>query len=198
MSAAQIIRNLKKSETAHSSAIKDSAQTVVEEARTIKALVDEFSNFARMPSLSLQPTDVHALIRQTIALFRDIFNDVEIETQFSSTVPDEIKVDPEQMKRVFINLMDNAIDAMKKKGEILFRTSFDQDQQVLTIEIADSGPGINLKNKDKLFLPHFSTKKKGTGLGLAIVNQVIEEHNGSIDVESTQPQGAKFTIKIPA
>jgi two-component system nitrogen regulation sensor histidine kinase NtrY len=198
LSAERIIRNLQKNDAENSATIKDSAQTVVEEARTIKSLVDEFSNFARMPRLALQATDIHALIRQTITLFSDIFNEVEIETQFSSDMPDKLKVDPEQLKRVFINLMDNAIDAMNKKGKILFRTSFDKAQQVLTIEISDSGPGINLRDRDKLFLPHFSTKKKGTGLGLAIVNQVIEEHNGSIDVENTKPQGAKFTIQIPA
>jgi two-component system nitrogen regulation sensor histidine kinase NtrY len=198
LSSERIIRNLEKSDAENSSVIQDSARTIVEEARTIKSLVDEFSNFARMPSLSLQDTDIHALILQTISLFHNIFNDVEIETQFSPDVPSQIKVDPEQMKRMFINLMDNAIDAMNKKGKVLFQTSYDQDQQVLKIEIADSGPGINLMDKDKLFLPHFSTKKKGTGLGLAIVNQVIEEHNGSIDVENTHPRGAKFTIQIPA
>lgn len=198
LSSERIIRNLEKSDAENSSVIEESAKTIVEEARTIKSLVDEFSNFARMPSLSLQETDIHALIQQTISLFRNIFNDVEIETQFSPDVPSQIKVDPEQMKRMFINLMDNAIDAMNKKGKVLFQTSYDQDQQVLKIEISDSGPGINLMDKDKLFLPHFSTKKKGTGLGLAIVNQVIEEHNGSIDVENTHPRGAKFTLQIPA
>ncbi len=102
------------------------------------------------------------------------------------------------MKRVFINLLDNAVEAMEKKGKIEIRTSFDRVSQRVKIEIGDSGPGISEKEKGKLFLPHFSTKKKGTGLGLAIVSQVITEHGGSIEVEDNHPHGAKFIIQIPS
>ncbi len=101
------------------------------------------------------------------------------------------------MRRVFINLLDNAIDAMNKKGKIQIRTSYEEENRVVKIEISDSGPGISIQDKEKLFLPHFSTKKKGTGLGLAIVHQIINEHNGSIEVESNKPCGAKFIIRIP-
>jgi two-component system nitrogen regulation sensor histidine kinase NtrY len=101
------------------------------------------------------------------------------------------------MKRVFINILNNAVHAMNKKGKIKIRTSFNKEGRKVKIEIADSGHGIILKDKDKLFLPHFSTKRKGAGLGLAIVNQIISEHNGSIDVENNEPQGAKFIIQIP-
>jgi two-component system nitrogen regulation sensor histidine kinase NtrY len=198
LSAQRIIKNLKKNGKNNNDIIKEGATTIVQEARTIKSLVDEFSNFARMPSIDLQSTDIHEIIEQTISLFKGIFADIEFEVLFSSDVPSPIQTDPEQMKRAFINLIDNGIDAMNKKGEIKIHTSYDKRNQRVKIEISDSGPGISLEDKEKLFLPHYSTKKKGTGLGLAIVNQVINEHNGSIDIENIQPHGAKFTIQIPA
>jgi two-component system nitrogen regulation sensor histidine kinase NtrY len=102
------------------------------------------------------------------------------------------------MKRVLINIIDNAIDAMNKKGKIQLVTSYDKEQQRVIIEITDSGPGISVEDKQNIFMPHFSTKKKGTGLGLAIVNQIIREHNGNILVENNRPHGAKFIIQLPS
>jgi two-component system nitrogen regulation sensor histidine kinase NtrY len=107
-------------------------------------------------------------------------------------------LDPEQMKRVFINLIDNAIDAMNKKGKITLHATFDREANQVNIEVTDSGPGIQIQDKDRLFLPHFSTKKKGTGLGLAIVNQIIKEHNGTVQVMNGRPSGARFVLQLPA
>lgn len=197
LSAERIIKNLKENKTRSSEIIEEGANTIVQEARTIKSLVDEFSNFARMPSIRLQSADLHLIIEQTISLFTGIFSDIEFETQFSPEIPAPLLIDPDQMRRVFINLIDNAIDAMNKKGKIQISTSFDKNQQQVNIEIADFGPGIPLKERDRLFNPNYSTKKKGTGLGLAIVNQVVGEHNGSIEVEANKPHGAKFIIQIP-
>jgi two-component system nitrogen regulation sensor histidine kinase NtrY len=198
LSAERIIKNLKKKGENNDEVIEEGATTIVQEALTIKSLVDEFSNFARMPNISLQPADLHEIIKHTISLFTGIFTDIEFETSFSGEVPSSMMLDPDQLKRVFINLIDNAIDAMQKKGKIQIKTSFDAAQQNVKIEITDFGPGIAPKDREKLFHPHYSTKKKGTGLGLAIVNQVISEHNGSIDVEGNRPHGAKFIIQIPA
>jgi len=198
LSAERIIKHLKKKKEKPDEIIDDGANTIVQEARTIKALVDEFSNFARMPIVHMQSTDIHEIIEQAVSLFKGLFKDIEFEVLYSFRVPSPIQTDPEQMKRVFINILDNAIHAMNKKGRIKIQTSFVKKEQRVKIEIADSGHGISLKDKDKLFLPHFSTKKKGTGLGLAIVNQVINEHNGSINVENNHPHGTKFVIQIPA
>jgi len=198
LSAERIIKNLKKKEQDSRKVIKEGAKTIVEEARTIKSLVDEFSNFARMPSVRLEASDLHQILDQTVALFRGIFTDIEFDVLFSAKVPSKIQIDSEQMKRVFINLIDNAIDAMNKKGEIIIQTDFDKKLSRVIIELSDSGPGISTEDKEKLFLPNFSTKKKGTGLGLAIANRIINEHNGSIKVEDNKPQGAKFIIHIPA
>jgi len=197
LSAERIIKNLKANKTRSSEIIEEGANTIVQEARTIKSLVDEFSNFARMPSIRLQSADLHLIIEQTISLFTGIFSDIEFETQFSPEIPAPLLIDPDQMRRVFINLIDNAIDSMNKKGEIQINTSFDKNHQRVNIEIADFGPGIPQKERDRLFHPHYSTKKKGTGLGLAIVNQVVSEHKGSIEVEDNKPHGAKFIIQIP-
>jgi two-component system nitrogen regulation sensor histidine kinase NtrY len=197
LSAERIIKNLKVNRRRSSGIIEEGANTIVQEARTIKSLVDEFSNFARMPSIRLQSADLHLIIEQTISLFTGIFSDIEFETQFSPEVPTPLQIDPDQMRRVFINLIDNAIDAMNKKGKIRISTSFDKTQQRVNIMIADFGPGIPQNERERLFHPHYSTKKKGTGLGLAIVNQVVSEHNGSIEVETNKPHGAKFIIQIP-
>ncbi len=198
LSAERIIKKLRKNEKNYDEAIEDGAKTIVEETRTIKALVDEFSKFVRLPEIHMQSTNMHEIIDQTVSLFKGIFPGVEFEMSFSPEVPLLIRTDPEQMKRVFINIMDNAIHAMNKKGRIQIQTSFNKQLQKIKIEIADTGPGIFSKDKNKLFLPHFSTKKKGAGLGLAIVNQIIDEHNGSISIEKNQPQGAKFIIQIPS
>ncbi len=197
LSAERIIKNLRTNKRKSNEIIEEGASTIVQEARTIKSLVDEFSSFARMPSIRLQSADLNTIIKQTISLFSGIFSEIEFETLFSTEVPSPLLIDPEQMRRVFINLIDNAIDAMNKKGIIRIRTTFDKIQQKVKIEVADFGPGIPQGEREKLFHPHYSTKKKGTGLGLAIVNQVISEHNGSIEVEDNKPHGAMFIIQIP-
>jgi two-component system nitrogen regulation sensor histidine kinase NtrY len=198
LSAERIIKNLQKGEPGHQAVIEEGARTIIQEARTIKSLVDEFSNFARMPKIQLQSADIHQIIDQTLAFFKGIFTDIEFEVDYSSEVPASVPADPEQMKRAIINVLDNSIDAMNKKGKIGIRTSFEKEPQRVTIEIVDSGPGIPADDRFKLFLPHYSTKKKGMGLGLAIVNQIIRDHNGSVNIENNKPHGAKFTIQIPA
>jgi two-component system nitrogen regulation sensor histidine kinase NtrY len=198
LSAERIIKNLQKGEPGHQAVIEEGARTIIQEARTIKSLVDEFSNFARMPKIQLRSADIHQIIDQTLAFFKGIFTDIEFEVDYSSEVPASVPADPEQMKRAIINVLDNSIDAMNKKGRIGIRTSFDKEPQRVTIEIVDSGPGISVNDRFKLFLPHYSTKKKGMGLGLAIVNQIIRDHNGSVNIENNKPHGAKFTIQIPA
>jgi len=198
LSAERIIKTLKKQDPNSPMVIEEGAKTIIQEARTIKSMVDEFSNFARMPKVELRPADLRVLIEQTVSLFRGIFSEVKFEAELAADLPSSIQLDPEQMKRVLINIFDNAIEAMNKKGKIRVRTSFEKKQQQVSIEISDTGPGISVEDKTKLFLPYFSTKKKGTGLGLAIVNQIIREHNGSIRVENIQPTGAKFTIQLPA
>jgi len=198
LSAERIIKMLKKHDPNSPTVIEEGAKTIIQEARSIKSMVDEFSNFARMPKVELRPADLRLIVEQTVALFRGIFAQVEFEAELAADLPPFLQLDPEQMKRVLINIFDNAIEAMNKKGKIQVRAVFEKKQQQVSIEISDTGPGISIEDKTRLFLPNFSTKKKGTGLGLAIVNQIIREHNGSIRAENVQPTGARFTIQLPA
>jgi two-component system nitrogen regulation sensor histidine kinase NtrY len=198
LNAERIIKNLKKAEPGGSDVIDQGARVIIQEAQTIKSLVDEFSDFARLPKINLQPASVHDIIGQVVTMFRGIFADVQFDMALSPDVPASLQLDPEQMKRVFINLIDNAIDAMNKKGKIFIHTFYDREANQVRIEVSDTGPGILIDDKDKLFLPHFSTKKKGTGLGLAIVSQIIKEHNGAVQVHNNRPGGAKFTLQLPA
>ncbi len=198
LSAERIIKTLKKTNHHDQGVIEEGARTIIQEARTIKSLVDEFSSFARMPKVDLRPADIRLLIDQTVSLFRGIFAQVDFDIVLGSDLPGSLQLDSEQIKRVLINIFDNAIEAMNKKGRIGINAYFEKKQKQVNIEISDTGPGISVEDRTKLFLPYFSTKKKGTGLGLAIVNQIIREHNGAIRVENNHPTGAKFIIQIPA
>jgi len=198
LSAERIIKTLRKSDRSSPDIIEEGAKTIIQETRAIKSLVDEFSNFARMPKIELRPTDLRTLVDQTISLFRGIFAQVDFETDLAPDLPSSLQLDPDQIKRVLINIFDNAIEAMNKKGRIRVRAVFEKRQQQVNVEISDTGPGISVEDKTKLFLPYFSTKKKGTGLGLSIASQIVREHSGTIRVENNSPTGAKFIIQLPA
>jgi len=198
LSAERIIKTLRKSDRGSPDIIEEGARTIIQETRAIKSLVDEFSNFARMPKVELKPTDLRTLVDQTISLFRGIFAQVDFEIDLAPDLPSSLQLDPDQIKRVLINIFDNAIEAMNKKGKIRVRAVFEKKHQQVNVEISDTGPGISVEDKTRLFLPYFSTKKKGTGLGLSIASQIVREHSGTIRVENNSPTGAKFIIQLPA
>ena len=108
-----------------------------------------------------------------------------------------VRLDPEQIRRVVINLVDNAIEAMERRGDIVVETQRDPANSVVRVIVADNGPGIPPAEREKLFLPYYSTKGRGSGLGLAIVRRIIAEHGGSIDVGDNTPRGTRFTIELP-
>ena len=170
--------------------------TIVGEVESLKGLVDEFSQFARMPSPRTIPTDLAQLITDTISLYRGIFSDVRIDQRFAPGIP-LVRLDAEQIKRVIINLVDNAIEAMERRGHIVVETQLDPSNSLVRVVIADDGPGIPPAEREKLFLPYYSTKRRGSGLGLAIVRRIIAEHGGSIEVGDNAPRGTRFTIELP-
>ena len=149
-----------------------------------------------MPSPRTVPTDLAQLITDTVALYNGIFAEVRIEQRFGPGVP-LVRLDTEQIRRVMINLIDNAIEAMERKGRILVETQLDAANSVVRLVVADDGPGIPPAEREKLFLPYYSTKRRGSGLGLAIVRRIIAEHGGSIDVGDNTPHGTRFTIELP-
>jgi two-component system nitrogen regulation sensor histidine kinase NtrY len=176
--------------------VAECTETIVGEVESLKGLVDEFSQFARMPSPRTVPTDLPQLITDTIALYNGIFADVRIEQRFAPGLP-LVRLDAEQIRRVIINLVDNAIEAIERRGQIVVETQLDAANSVVRVIVADNGPGIPAGEREKLFLPYYSTKRRGSGLGLAIVRRIIAEHGGSIDVGDNTPRGTRFTIELP-
>lgn len=176
--------------------VPEATASIEREVAALQRLVDEFSRFARMPELAPQPVDFRAVVESVLALYR---GHAGIQWEVQSD-PDMglVRVDAEQMRRALINLVDNSLAAMGGSGKVQIATSAPFGPGSLRIEVADSGPGIAPADRDKLFLPFFSTKRKGTGLGLAIVHRVVTDHRGSIRVEDNVPRGARFVIDIPA
>jgi len=175
----------------------ESTDVIIQEVEGLKKLVDEFSKFARMPEPNPKPYKLHRIIDDTLSLYKDIRKGIKFLINYDSKI-DIINVDHEQFKRVFINLIENSIDAVNGNGIIEIDTSLTKDSKTVRIEVKDNGIGIPDENKDKLFLPYFSTKKKGSGLGLAIANRIVVDHSGIIRIEDNQPRGAKFIIELPA
>ncbi len=173
------------------------SDTIVEHVDLIRNLVNQFSAFAKFPDTNLSQCRIENLVQETIDLYREGLEKVEIKYSYSENLPN-LELDPQHMKQAFINLFDNAIAAINKNGEITIDISFDPILKIVRVEIADNGKGISDKVKTKLFEPYFSTKKSGMGLGLAIVNSIISDHNGSIRVQDNQPSGAKFIIELSA
>jgi len=177
--------------------VQECTSTIIGEVESLKGLVDEFSQFARMPAPRAVATDVHAFLSDTLALYDGLFTSVEFQRHFDPDVS-QVRLDPEQMKRVMINLIDNAIEAMGRQGTIVVETARDVSNSLVRIVVADTGPGIPAAERDKLFLPYYSTKGRGSGLGLAIVRRIVAEHGGSIDVTDNVPTGTRFIIELPA
>ncbi len=168
------------------------------EAAALKALVDEFSQFARFPTARLVATDLNAIVTRALDMFAGRMDGVTVRTALAPNLP-AIKADPELLRRVVVNLIDNAAEAMEGSAvrALAITTAPAADGETVHIEVADSGHGISPEDKDKLFLPHFSTKDRGTGLGLAISGRIIAEHHGTIRVEDNTPVGARFVIELP-
>ncbi len=177
--------------------VEECTSTIVGEVESLKGLVDEFSQFARMPTPKTVPTDVHALIGDTLTLYNGLFAEVAILQRPGADVP-HVRLDPEQIRRVIINLIDNAVEAIERRGEIVVETQADPANHLVRIVVADNGPGIPAGERDKLFLPYYSTKRRGSGLGLAIVRRIIAEHGGSIEAGDNTPRGTRFTIELPS
>jgi two-component system nitrogen regulation sensor histidine kinase NtrY len=177
--------------------VQECTSTIIGEVESLKGLVDEFSQFARMPAPRAVPTELHAFLNDTLALYDGLFGAVEFQRHYDSEVS-QVRLDPEQMKRVMINLIDNAIEAMGRQGTIVVESARDRQNSLVRIVVSDTGPGIPAAERDKLFLPYYSTKGRGSGLGLAIVRRIVAEHGGSIDVTDNMPTGTRFIIELPA
>jgi len=170
--------------------------SIEREVGALKKLVDEFSRFARMPEVRPREVLFSSVVQPVLDLYEGV-GAVQIEVELERSVG-SVRVDPDQMRRVLINLVDNAVAAMDRAGRIWIRARRSGPADLLQIEISDDGPGIDPQDRDKLFSPYFSTKKRGTGLGLAIVHRVVTDHQGTIRIEDNEPTGARFVIEMPA
>jgi nitrogen fixation/metabolism regulation signal transduction histidine kinase len=184
--------------------VEEGTETITREVASLKGMVDEFSRFAQFPSAQPAPGDLNEILRQAIALYEERLDGLRLDTRLAPTLPVAF-FDYEQMRRVFVNLLENATESVAAamladaEGErrITLATAYDARRGVILAEVADNGHGINPGDYPRLFQPYFSTRNRGTGLGLAIVHRIITDHGGRITVEPNYPQGARFRVELP-
>ncbi|MEE8449275.1 MAG: ATP-binding protein [Thermodesulfobacteriota bacterium] len=170
--------------------------TIIKQVDELKALVDEFSRFARLPQVNPQPADINQVIEEALALFKEAHKEVEFRFLPDRSIP-MFDLDSDQMKRALINLLDNAVAALDGQGEVEISSQFDPGFQLVTVEVKDNGCGLPPGDRARLFEPYFSTKDSGMGLGLAIVNNIVADHNGYVKIADNQPRGTVITIELP-
>ena len=179
-----------------SAVISECTETITREVAGLKAMVDEFSRFARLPAIRLEQANLNDVITHAAGLYQERLDGVSLALDLDRELPSSM-LDIEQIKRVFVNLIDNALEAVSSVPEkqITIVTSHDADK--MRAEVADTGQGIEPADFRRLFEPYFSRRDSGTGLGLAIVQRIIMEHGGHIRAERNHPRGAKFVIELP-
>jgi two-component system nitrogen regulation sensor histidine kinase NtrY len=191
--------NFSKSEPSELVRIVGECSSLIErEVRVLESLVGEFSQFARFPTAKLTAASPNEIVTEALSVFDGRLEGIRVRKDLAPDLP-VIRADGELLRRVLVNLIDNAAEAMEGSSvkELLLCTRFNSDREIVEIIVADSGHGISPEDKDRLFLPHFSTKDRGTGLGLAIASRIMAEHHGSIRVEDNLPTGAKFILQLP-
>ncbi len=171
-------------------------QMIIDHVELIRNLVNEFSTFARFPTAEPKLNQINDIIEETLALFREGHPEIHFTLTVDELIP-PLNIDRQQIKQALINLVGNAVTALKNKGRIMITLSKDPILSLIRIEVADDGPGILDQDKTRLFEPNFSTKAGGMGLGLTIVNSIVSDHKGMIRVVDNQPQGTKFIIELP-
>jgi nitrogen fixation/metabolism regulation signal transduction histidine kinase len=180
--------------------IDECTETITREVAGLKAMVDEFSRFARLPMARLDSGDLNEVIRHAVGLYEERLAGVSIKMELDPALPPAM-LDSEQLRRVFVNLIDNAVDALDNQDgarSITITTAHQSETSLIVVQVADTGHGIHPTAFQRLFQPYFSTRGTGTGLGLAIVQRIVMEHHGRIRAEANHPRGAKFVIELPA
>jgi two-component system nitrogen regulation sensor histidine kinase NtrY len=208
LSAERLRRNLAGAPPEAKALVEECTGAIIAEVDALKTLVDEFAQFARLRGPKMAPADLNAIIADVVRLYAGVLHSsrVVLEQQLDAAAP-LVRVDVEQIRQVIINLVDNALEALGGPGAptrangsaptIVLGTYRDEAQQVLRFTVVDNGPGVPAADRDKLFMPYYSTKGRGSGLGLAIVQRIISEHGGKISVGDAAPTGTVFTIELP-
>ncbi|MDO8956673.1 MAG: ATP-binding protein, partial [Deltaproteobacteria bacterium] len=201
--SAQRLRKRYLNQFAQDGAIFDECtKIIITQVEELKNLVNEFSSFARMPAANPVPNNLNEIIREAMVLYEEGHKQVHFDFKPDDQIP-VFNLDKEQIKRVMVNLLDNAVAAVdavslqQRDGQIIVETRLDPFMNLARVEVADNGCGVSPEDKPLLFEPYFSTKASGTGLGLAIVNTIISDHDGYIRVKDNVPQGTRFIIELP-
>lgn len=174
----------------------DSTKVIINEVTSLKRMVDEFSKFARLPAPQMARQSLHDVVREVVTLYEGAHREIEFLLDLDEALP-PVNFDREQINRVFVNLFDNAIQAMNQKGRLWVTTRHDSKRRRAVVTVADEGIGIHPEDQERLFVPYFSRKKTGTGLGLAIVHRIVTDHEGQIRAANNHPKGAVFTFELP-
>jgi nitrogen fixation/metabolism regulation signal transduction histidine kinase len=176
--------------------LQECTETIQQEVQSVKSLVDEFSNFSRFPSVQPVPSDLNEIVESAMSVFAGRLEGVGVTLELDPDLP-TVLADKEQMKRVIVNLVDNAAEAMHNMPVKRLRIGTAQaSPEIVELSVTDTGCGVSASEREKLFLPYFSTKARGTGLGLAIVSRIIAEHHGRIRVEESHPTGTRFAVEL--
>ena len=204
--SAERIHRKYSAEVSDNLALKQSTQTIINEVQQLKRMVSEFSNFAKIPESNPQLNNLNTIIEEALQLYHENMpSRISIKTELSEAIP-QLPLDAEQIRRGIINLVDNAISSIEKKGtlsrifrqgEIIIRTSHVPDLNIVFMEVEDNGTGISAEIADQLFEPYTTTKEHGTGLGLTILSQTISDHNGFTRFRNLDKGGVCFTIELP-
>ena len=196
LSAQRLRRRFSRGAGEDAELVSECTETIIQEVDGLKRMVDEFSRFARMPAFVPKPTDVRPLVDAVASLYRESHPHCTIVTRHADDVP-VLQVDPDHIKRAVLNLVDNAVGAVGSGGTVSLETEYVPEAARVRLIVADTGPGVPSEDRDRLFLPYFSTKVTGMGLGLPIVSEIVSEHGGTIRVEDNQPSGTRFVIEVP-
>ena len=172
--------------------------TIVAQVDEIKKLASEFSDFARMPKLRRETNDLGRLAEEVVFLYQEAHRSLTITCRIDPALP-LFPFDAVQVKRVLINLLDNAVTALGDGGAIEVRVgpAPERETPMAMLRVADNGPGIPADVRLRIFEPYFSTRKSGTGLGLAIAHTIVSEHGGTIRARDNHPTGTVFTVELP-
>jgi two-component system, NtrC family, nitrogen regulation sensor histidine kinase NtrY len=178
--------------------VQECSGLIEREVSTLAALVNEFSQFVRFPVAKLAPMSANTIVYEALEVFSGRLDGVIVKTTLAENLP-PVRGDAGLLRSVVVNLIDNAAEALENSPyrEIRVSTRARTEAETVEICVSDTGHGISPEDKDKLFLPYFSTKDRGTGLGLAIAARIVAEHGGSIHVEDNQPIGSRFLIELP-
>jgi PAS domain S-box-containing protein len=177
--------------------MRECSATIAREVESLRALVDEFSQFSRFPAAQPVASELNPVIQNALSVFDGRLEGVRVQTDLAEDLP-LVNIDREQFKRVVVNLVDNAAEAMQESPlKRLYVGTRVTDADTVEVVVADTGGGVTAEEKEKLFLPYFSTKGRGTGLGLAIVNRILNDHHATIRVEDNIPAGARFIVELP-